>query len=50
MGGVALAFTLVTILALAGYMYYNVTRLNAKYAQLQAPLQTHGGVEMEQRV
>ena len=30
-------------------MYYNVTRLNAKYAQLQAPLQTHGGVEMEPR-
>ena len=49
MGAVALSFTLVTLLAMAVYMYYNVANLNAKYAQLKAPLQS-GGVEMEQRV
>jgi hypothetical protein len=38
-GAVALAFTLLTLLALAGYMYYHVTRLHAKYNELQAPLQ-----------
>ena len=38
-GAVALAFTLLTLLALAGYMYYHVTSLHAKYNELQAPLQ-----------
>ena len=47
----ALSFTLVTLLTLAAYMYYNVSSLNAKYAELKTPLQpSAGGLEMEHRV